>query len=164
MNQDVTLNTTPILPAPTAPGAGKKPRRGYQSHGFTHQLRGRSKTGRAQIDGRSALGRALADWKAELIDALGGPDNISPQERVLIETCVRDHMILSSIDAWLMTQPSLIHAKKRQAYPIVLQRVQIADSLTRRLQSLGLKRRAKPVNGLADLLAGKTGTQGPSLA
>jgi hypothetical protein len=101
-------------------GMGKKPRRSYQKHGFTQSLRGRSKAGRGHIDGRSALGRALVEWKADLIEALGGADNISPQERVLIEICARDHMILSSIDAWLMRQSSLIHSKKRQAYPIVL--------------------------------------------
>jgi hypothetical protein len=62
-------------------------------------------------------------------------------------------MILSGIDAWLMCQPSLIHSEKRQAYPIVLQRAQLADSLTRRLQSLGLKRRSKPARSLGDLLS-----------
>jgi hypothetical protein len=46
------------------------------------------------------LGGALAEWKAELIEALGGDDHISPQERVLVETCARDHMIQSSIDGW----------------------------------------------------------------
>jgi hypothetical protein len=69
-------------------------------------------------------------------------------------------VILSSIDAWLMRQPSLIHTKKRQAYPIVLQRAQLADSLTRRLQTLGLARRKKPTRSLNDLLTAESTPQG----
>lgn len=141
-----------VVPVSTRSGQSKKPRRSYQSHGFTGQLRGRYTADRGQIDGRSALGRALAEWEGELIESLGGADSISPQERVLIEMCAKDYMLLSSIDAWLLRQPSLIHSKKRQVYPIVQQRAQLADSLTKRLQALGLKKKAKPTRTLSELL------------
>jgi hypothetical protein len=158
MNQPDTSPATTDLPEQKAVASSTKPRRGYQRHGFTSLLENRFKGSKGQIDGRTALGRALAEWKAELIEALGGNETISPQERVLIETCARDHVILSSIDAWLMRQPSLVHSKKRTTYPIVLQRAQLADSLTRRLQAIGLKRRPRPTKSLADLLTTESTT------
>jgi len=109
-----------------------------------------------QLDGRSALSQSIAKYRAELLASLGGSDSLSAQENTLVEMCSRDWLMLQHIDAYLF-QTGIFNKKRRQAYALTVQRMQIADSLTRRLQALGLQRRAKPVLSLSDYLAnGKT--------
>lgn len=147
-----------MLPVETAPGTKKKVRRNYQRHGFTPYLRGRSKTSIGQIDGRSALGQAMAQYRADLLASLGGRDSLSTQELTLIEMCAKDWLILQSVDAYLL-QAGLFNKKKRTAYPLTVQRMQLADGLTRRLQSLGLKRRPKPTKSLQEVLGASPSEQ-----
>jgi hypothetical protein len=60
--------------------------------------------------------------------------------------------MLDSLDAWLVAQPSLVNARKRSVYPVVLQRQALADALTRHLQALGLDRRAPKAPSLEEYL------------
>lgn len=94
----------------------------------------------------------MAAYRADLLASLGGADRLSTQELTLVEMCTKDWLILQSVDAYLL-QAGLFNKRKRMAYPLTVQRMAIADSLTRRLQSLGLARRAKPIGNLASLLA-----------
>lgn len=111
-----------------------------------------------QLDGRSALSQSIAKYRAELLSSLGGAENLSAMELTILETCSRDWILLQSIDAYIL-QTGAFNKKRRQAYPLTVQRMQIADSLTRRLQALGLQRRAKQVS-LSDYLAnGKAPTK-----
>jgi hypothetical protein len=91
-------------------------------------------------------------YRDNLVASLGGADNLSQQELTVVDICCKDWLILQSIDSYLL-QAGLFNKRKRTAYPLTVQRMQIADSLTRRLQALGLQRRAKPVQTLASLLA-----------
>jgi hypothetical protein len=59
--------------------------------------------------------------------------------------------MLDSIDAWILTQPTLINSRKRSLIPVVLQRQTLADGLARYLSQLGLERRHK-VKSLNELL------------
>jgi hypothetical protein len=68
---------------------------------------------------------------------------VSPQQETIIDLAVRSKLILDSIDAWLIQQPSLIRKKYRVLAPIVLQRQQLADALARYMGQLGLERRAR---------------------
>ena len=56
------------------------------------------------------------------------------------------------LDDYIARQPSLV-TKKRQVVPVVLQRMQIAESLARHLDRLGLERKAKDVDVAAALAA-----------
>jgi hypothetical protein len=89
---------------------------------------------------------------------LGGDGSISTQQETLIELAVRSKIMLDSIDAWLLTQPSLVNARKRSLIPVVLQRQTLADGLARFLNQLGLERRHK-VKSLDDLLNGHDESQ-----
>lgn len=129
-------------PEPTA-----KPSRDYRKHGLTRLLRSRMQ----HLDGRSSLSQSIAKYRAELLASLGGADSLSAQENTLVEMCSRDWLMLQHIDAYLF-QTGIFNKKRRQAYALTVQRMQIADSLTRRLQALGLQRRAKPVLSLSDYL------------
>jgi hypothetical protein len=98
------------------------------------------------------LSYALKKWRRELVDDLGGPDNISVQQSTLIDLCVKTKLFIDSVDAWLLTQHSLINKRKRTLLPIVLQRQQLADGLARYLNQLGMERRHK-LKTLSDILS-----------
>lgn len=157
-NQDVIGPATAALPAPTAHGR-RLPR---QKHGFTRLIRGRSKPiagsykadrGRLQVDCRTTVGQAMSVYRADLLASLGGADSLSQQELTLIDLIVKDKMLLDTLDAYLLTV-GCFSKRKKAAFPILANRMQISDSLTRKLQALGLARRARPLNSLAQLLAG----------
>lgn len=153
MNQQDTSPATTMLPGskPTQTSTNRSKTRQY--HGFTGLIRGRYTADARRLDGRSALAQAVAECRADLLSSLGGPENLSAQEIRLVEMCAKDAIILEQVDTYLF-QNGLINRRKRTAYPLTLQRMQIADSLTRRLQALGLSRRAKPVRSLSDILNG----------
>jgi hypothetical protein len=153
-NQDVTGSATTLLPAPTTPEASTKPpkpRRSNQEHGLSSTIRGRYKVDIGQMDKRSARYQALAAYKADLISDLGGKDSLSTAELTLIDLCAEDWLLLQEIDVFLLSVGSF-HRKKRAAYALTMQRCTITESLTRMLQAIGLKRRAKPAQTLVELL------------
>jgi hypothetical protein len=97
-----------------------------------------------------------AAWRSELVADLGGEDNISAQERTIVDLCVKHKVMLDSIDAWLLAQKSLVNMRKRALFPVVLQRNTLQDSLVRNLQVLGIKRIVKTVS-LQDYVREKYG-------
>src|SRR5262245_33628045 len=129
----------------------QKGTREYRKTGLFTLKRALIDLGSRAIDGRSSVGVALRRWKADLVQDLGGDDSISTQQETLIELAVRSKIMLDSIDAWLLTQPSLINARKRTLIPVVLQRQTLADGLARYLSQLGVERRHK-VKTLHDIL------------
>lgn len=130
---------------------------GNQTHGLTTLKRAVNKLGSRAIDRRTSLGKALDQWRGQLVADLGGADLISTQELAIVNLAVKTKLLLDSVDTWLLQQPTLINARKRKIHPAVLERQQLADALARYMAQLGLKRRAKPTQGLAELLS-KAGT------
>jgi hypothetical protein len=59
----------------------------------------------------------------------------------LVDLAVTTKLLIDTIDGWILTQPTLINARKRALLPVVLQRQQLADALARYLNLLGLERR-----------------------
>jgi hypothetical protein len=121
-------------------------------HGLAKLKAGITKLGSRAIDGRYRVGRALAQWRRELIQDLGGEENISTQQRTLVELASTSKLLLSSIDAWLLSQPSLF-TRNKTLIPVVVQRQQLANGLARYLTQLGLQRVTK-VKTVHDLLNG----------
>jgi hypothetical protein len=108
--------------------------------------------GLACIDRRTLNAQRLLGFKASLAAALGGADNLSPQLECLIELIVRTQALIDHADAFLLSQPRLIHYRKRSFYPIVLQRQQLVDSQSRLLGQVGLQRVAAPVQDLREYI------------
>jgi hypothetical protein len=81
---------------------------------------------------------------------------VSTQQAAVINLAVKTRLLLDSIDAWLLVQPSLVNARKRALLPVVKERQSLADALARYMGQLGLERRAKPVADLATYLAART--------
>ena len=114
-----------------------------QKHGLSTLKDAVNKLGSRALDGRSSLSYALKKWRRELVDDLGGDDNISTQQAALIDLTVKSKLLLDSIDAWLLTQPTLINKRKKALLPVVLQRQTLADGFARYLSQLGLERKVK---------------------
>jgi hypothetical protein len=106
-----------------------------------------------RLDGRSAVAVAVRTWKADIRRDLGG--DLTRAQETILEAAAQSWVILSSLDDYIARQPSLV-TKKRQVVPVVLQRMQIADSLARHLERLGLDRRAQEVTDLAAYVAQRT--------
>jgi len=137
------------------------PRRPYSRTGL-NALKARVKLrGLAAIDMRTSAARALLAWRQELTDDLGGDGALSTQERTLVDLAAKAKLLLDSVDAWILEQPTLISAKHRSVLPVVLQRQQLADALARYLTALGLKRRARKVHDLNSYLAQQYGPSAP---
>ena len=112
--------------------------------------------GARAIDRRTTVGKALADWRDQLTADLGGSDVISTQQRAVVDLVVRTKLMLDSVDAWVLKQPSLVNVRRRSLLPVVRERTQLADAVARYLAALGLERRAKPVTPLHEYLARRT--------
>ena len=92
------------------------------------------------IDQRTLAGRALVEWKEALVNALGGPDQISPQRAALIDLIVRTRLYVDCVDRFLLSQESIVDKRKRSVLPAVRERQTLCDSLARLLGQLGLSR------------------------
>ncbi len=125
-------------------------RRPYQKHGLYSLKRalGAVSGQEGWLESLGDVGEALKVWRADLVADLGGEGAISTQERAVIELATRTQLLLESIDRWLLEQPSLVNKSRRQLFPVVLQRQQLADALARYMAQLGLKSRTKPVPAL----------------
>ncbi len=102
--------------------------------------------GLGAIDGRSSIGRALSKWRSDLIRDLGGDTAISTQQEALVDLAVKSKLLLDSIDAWLLQQPSLVNKRKRTLLPVVRERQALADGLAHYLSQLGLERKTKTLD------------------
>ena len=137
----------------TAPKAPRKQLR----HGLHALQRVVSDAGEHWLDTLADTGTALREWRDAILADLGGPEAVSAQERAIVELATKTYLMVESIDRFLLEQPSLVNKSRRQLFPVVLQRQQLADSLARYMTMLGLKRRAKTMPALSDYLSTKTG-------
>src|SRR5262245_41464041 len=132
----------------------KKAKRAYQQHGLTALTRTRSAPTLRELDGRSSLALELKAERQELIAALGGSSDISPQELAIIEMIAQKRIRRKPIQEWaLLNRDALFNRRKRSLAPIALQLEQLEESEVRLLKELGLKRRARQVPSLADYMA-----------
>jgi hypothetical protein len=112
------------------------------AHGLSAVKAAVTKYGIRAIDGRSKLAYALRAWQRELIADLGGDDNITVQQRTIIEMASTSKLMISSVDAWIVSQPSLI-TRQRALMPVIVQRQQLVNGLVNMMSQLGLERQHK---------------------
>ena len=134
-------------------------KRGYQKHGLTTMKAALKHLGKRALDQRTSVAKELESWKREIISDLGGDESVSAQQRAVLELAVRTKLMLDSIDAWLLSQPSLVNKRRRQLYPVVKDRQQLADALARYMGQLGLDRKAKVVPTLNEFIKEQQGPE-----
>jgi len=66
------------------------------------------------------------EWRAGLERDLGG--DLTAQERVLVDLATTTKLLLGSIDSWLLTQKSLINARRKSVLPAVRERQGLPSS------------------------------------
>jgi hypothetical protein len=116
------------------------------THGLKSMKNALIRSKQVRLDMRFRLGRALVRWRLDLVQDLGGEDQISTQQAALIELAVRSKLMLDTIDNWILSQDSLVNKSKKTLLPVITQRQQLADGLARYLKDLGLQRRAKTLS------------------
>ena len=131
----------------TVAKSAEKRRSRYQRHGL-HALKGALEAVEENQRGEwleelGEAGQVLREWRSALVDDLGGETAVSAQQRAVVELAAKTYLFLGSVDRYLLEQPSLVNKSRRQLFPIVLQRQQLADALARYMRDLGLERRAR---------------------
>jgi hypothetical protein len=121
------------------------------------------------MDGRTSEAHEVAEWIGEYAaDLVGIPDlhpadgedidegertrqllaALSTGQRTLLETAAHTVLQLRRVDAFIAAMPSIVHTKRRQLYPVIVQRTSLVNTLKALLTELGLERRAKQVPDL----------------
>ena len=59
------------------------------------------------------VGQALKTWRESLIQDMGGKANVSAMQRAIIELAAKTYLMLASVDAFLLEQPSLVNKRRR---------------------------------------------------
>jgi len=114
-------------------------------HGL-HSLRRRvALKGLDALDRRSQGARELIAWRRALVSDLGGETALSEQKRAIVELICRTRLLLDHADSFLFGLESVILKKRKVFVPLVAQRQQLVDSISRLLAQLGLERIAQPV-------------------
>src|SRR4029453_12505275 len=85
-----------------------KPARPYSRHGLNAVKARVRLRGLAAIDMRTVAAREMLTFRDELVAALGGDPELSPQRRKLIDLAARTSLYLDHLDAWLTEQKTLI--------------------------------------------------------
>ncbi len=107
------------------------------------------------LDQRTPAVRGLLEWRRDLIADLGGEAHLTAARRRLVDLAARTSLYIDVLDAWLLERPSLVIARRRTVYPVLLQRQQLVDSLVKALTTLGLDRRdPKRVRDVGEAIAG----------
>lgn|SRR5262245_13634381 len=132
----------------------KHPLRGVDPTSGVHALQRTLRLlGTRALDGRSVVSKTMRVWRETIIADLGGHENLSENQRTLVDLIVRQRFLVDSLDAWILEQGSLVDADRKAILPAVVQRQALADGLARYLHQLGLERRARPVESLPARLA-----------
>jgi hypothetical protein len=129
----------------------------YSRHGLNAVKTRVALRGWAAIDMRTVAAREMLSFRDELVAALGGDIELSPQRRKLIDLAARASLYLDHIDAWLVEQQALVNRRSRSVLPVLLQRQTLAEHLARLLDKLGLDRSPRQAPSLNEYLAKKYG-------
>jgi hypothetical protein len=83
---------------------------------------------------------AVRRWKDDVRRDLGG--DLTQAQETILEGAAQKWIIAASIADYITRQGSLV-SKRRSVAPVVLQYLQVVDSLERTLERLGLQRVAR---------------------
>src|SRR5438128_2050195 len=91
-------------------------------HGLNAAMARIKLKGFGAIDRRTAAARETLAFRRELIAALGGEQQLSPQRRRVVDLAVRAALFLDHLDGFLVEQKSLVNHRSRSVIPALVQR------------------------------------------
>jgi hypothetical protein len=97
----------------------------------------------------------LAGWSREMLTDLDG-ETLSAMEREAFNLLRQRKLVVDSVGGYLIEQlrgPGLVIRRRKSLMPIVREWSALADAYMRDLQTLGLKRRTRPVPTLETYMA-----------
>jgi hypothetical protein len=112
-------------------------------HGLTALRAAVKCNGLEAVDNRTRAARSLMQWRAQLLADLGGEENLSAQRMALVEAVTRTRLFVDHVDAFLLSQSSLVSRKRKSVLPVLRERQSLVDLMARLLGQLGLNRVAK---------------------
>jgi hypothetical protein len=121
-------------------GAGR-PKRPYSRHGLSAPRTKVKLRGLDALDKRTASARAVVAFRNDLVLDLGGEDDLSTQQRAMVEMAARAWALLGHVDVYLFERESLVDRRRKQLLPVLKERQALADHLSRLLGQLGLERK-----------------------
>ena len=124
------------------------------SHGFyaaKHALNLRSFD---ELDRRKRVVREIVATRDDLLAELGGADNATVQERIIVENIARDVALRDTVDAYVfsLVSPLRGRGKTKTVVPIIRERDLIIKRIQAGLALLGLERREKRVQSLSEYI------------
>lgn len=103
------------------------------------------------------VGVAIEDWRRVMIEDLGGEEQVTAMQRVVVDLAARSLIMLDVVDQYIFDpeDQKIIDLDRKQVRFIVMQRKVLADSLEKYMRDLGFqrKRAAKTVNAIIEELA-----------
>jgi hypothetical protein len=103
----------------------------------------------------------MRTFRNDLIADTGGRSTITSAKLALVNAAVGSWLVLSCVDRYLVELAEvgqLVSRKHRRLFPIAEQRMRIADSLTRQLQTLGLDKQPAPPQSLDSYVRDRYGS------
>jgi hypothetical protein len=132
-------------PLPEAPAEGSaatpKRARGAQKCNSNAKKHGLYGADARRVDLRRREDRAVFETLRAIEGDLGGTDEISSQQRVVLESIGRKLRDLLKLEAYLESGISIINKRRRCLIPAVLEKHRILESIRRDLETIGLERR-----------------------
>jgi hypothetical protein len=119
------------------------------THGLRTYRRALARLGTTRLDQRTTVAINVKRFKDDVVRDLGGDP--SAQQLAVLEMAARTKVMLDGVDDWLLRQPSLVAVRKKALLPALTQRQQLADSFARAMTTLGLERKAKPVQDIRQM-------------
>lgn len=144
MTAGLPINTGSGKPGKSGPPGNKN----AQKHGLYARDAGR-------MDLRTRRDRALVTTMAAIEADLGGPEALSAQKRVILESVRRKLKNVLKVDEYLDDR-SIIDKRRRSLIPVVREQIQLLESIRRDLIDLGLERRNREPLSLREYLAANT--------
>ncbi len=128
-----------------------------ESHGLYAAQRFVSEYGYRALDQRTAVAKELANWKAQLLEDLGGLENVSTARLELVDLAGTTRLLLSGLDMWLANRvarerPEAVAVVAFKAPSILKARGTMVRELRRLLSEIGLERRGPPPEDLTSYL------------
>lgn len=110
-------------------------------------------TGR--LDMRSEAGQAIKRLQTRLETDLGGTDNLSTQERLIVDRIIRKALIIEALETYALSRKSIFKRNGELIGCLGRHYLSYTEALRRDLLAVGLQRRTKDVPNLSDYLSAR---------
>ncbi len=104
--------------------------------------------------GKLHVGRLVDGVITEMIQDLGGEEEITASQKIIIAAIRQNLIFLRLIDEWLAQQPSIVRKGGQMVGPLNNFYLSCQNSVTRNCRELGFKR-VGPIDSLEKYLAAK---------